>query len=1006
MNESIKKNLFVLCAYLLVGYYTAVFGEQTQHGKAFLIDVLEEGLPQRSVISIYQSRNGYLWFGTLNGLVRYDSVNLDVIDEAVLPVLGDARIIRIFEDSRTNLWVATDGGRVVCIKPTGFLGFTLSKVNDRVTSIVESSFERVWLYTAHGELFQILGTNVTVWEFGAQYSSMYRGLMVEDGQLLWIGVDWGMYGFDVGSTNDTREIGVLRYVIPTRKLDYMVSSRQGGYWRLADGRIQRWNTNALLRDYGPYPWKYSARVSTAIEDSRGCLVVGTINENDGVYWMQPDGKWIHISVADGLSHDGVLSLWQDLDGILWVGTDGGGVNKIRPRIFQLVPESRDWVIQSVCSDSDGGLWIGFGGGGVMYWDGKNTRMFGPNQGLWNQAVRSIVVDRDGQVWVGTLGGLFRLRGDHFEIQPLPGALSPSVNCMYLAPNGTLWVGTSVGLYVNRNGDWERFNLNGMPPLAITAVVMDTSTNLWLGSRGGGVLKVGPDGSIKLWGITNGLPSQTVTALATDGASGVWVGTTAGLALIDDDIARPIPVQQGKSIFPFRGVNYLLLDPQGWLWIGSSVGLVRVDPRKLAAFVRGQTDFVHGRHYTRADGLPVSECSSGSQPAAAITPEGTLWFPTIKGLAKLELARLRVNTNPPPVVIRSIRLDGVDVMTNWISGLVPSEVVVKPGVERVELEFAALSFNRPDAIRFRYRLEGLENKWVEDSGNRQARYSRLAPGRYLFTVTACNEDGVLNPYGAQVWITVEPPFWRRWWFMVGSGVVAVAGLGGFVYWISAMRYKRRLRALEQQRALERERARIARDLHDQLGANLAQIALLGELIETSAELSEEVATHAKAITESARQTSEALDEIVWATNPAHDTLESLITYASKHFQEYLGAVGIAARLSVPSGIPSVYLPPEVRHNVYLALREAVTNVVKHSGASEAWMIVVVQSGTVTIEIRDNGRGFDPEKELLIGHDGLKNMNRRLAAIGGACRIISASGSGTRVVIQFRILENTN
>lgn len=921
---------------------------------------------------------------------------MEVFDESRIPLLTDPRVTQIHQDPHSNVWVATDGGRVLCLGPDRQFALDLCTTPgaDRAVAMRSDRFGRTWIYSAAGQLLRIAGTNADVWMVGGQYPSVFRGLTIEDGTILWVCTDWGMYGFDLTSTPTGQEPAQFRYAIPASKLDFAVESRAGGYWRIADGRIQKWITNQLVRDFGPYPWKPAARVSTAIEDHHGCLIVGTINQNDGLYWMRPDGSWVRISSTEGLSHDGILALWYEKDGTLWVGTDGGGLNRIRPRIFTVVPESRGWVVQSVCPDPDGGLWLGFNGSGAIWWRNDRLIEYGPEQGLLNPNVRAVMATRTG-TWIGTAQGLFRLQRGRVQLVGLPGTIAPAVSAILHDGADTLWVGTHTGLYAYTNGTWIWFNhTNGLPQDYITCLALDRSGVLWIGTSRNGLVRFELGRVTGIWSRTNGLPANAINALLFDGQV-LWVGSAAGPGAIVDGRAYRLPDTAG---FPVKTINYIILDGFDHLWFGSNLGLVRASRKELLECLTGVRASVAARHFTRADGLPTSECTAGSQPAAACTPDGTLWFPTIKGLVKLEPHRLTPNTNPPTVVIQSVKIDGNEIVPDTLLPQPPAKITVPPGKRRIGIAFTAPSFTKPERTRFRYKLEGFEPAWTEVIGQTAVQYTRLPPGHYTFCVTACNEDGFWNPFVASIPLEVMPPFWRRGWFIAVSTAAGISCIVGLGYLVSAIRFRRRLYQLERQRALERERSRIARDLHDQLGANLAQIALLAELTESAKDDPAEVRTHVTQIMETARRTTEALDEIVWATNPAHDSLESLVSYICKHFQEYLAGVGIRPRLELPDAIPMIPVPPDVRHNIYLACREAVTNIVKHSRATEATLKFEIQTSTARFEIRDNGCGF-VASELGIGHDGLINIRRRLGEAGGRATIHSNPGCGTLVVLEF-------
>jgi len=292
------------------------------------------------------------------------------------------------------------------------------------------------------------------------------------------------------------------------------------------------------------------------------------------------------------------------------------------------------------------------------------------------------------------------------------------------------------------------------------------------------------------------------------------------------------------------------------------------------------------------------------------------------------------------------------------------------------------------------MEGHDSTWTEAGNVRAALYSKLPPGEYRFRVKACNEDEVWNESGSSLAIIVLPPFWRTAWFLTLMSLCLLGVIVGSVHYVSTQRLQRQLEGLRQQEALEKERARIARDLHDQLGANLTQVALLGELAETDKDDPIEVESHARQISQTARDTTHALDEIVWTVNPSNDTLDGLVNYVCKYAQEYLAIAGLRYRLEVPAHLPNQSISPELRHNMFLAAKEAVNNVVKHARATSAWLRLRLDSKSFTLEIEDNGTG-PAGLDQKSGRNGLRNMRKRMEDVGGEFSIAPGVEGGTLV-----------
>jgi signal transduction histidine kinase len=328
--------------------------------------------------------------------------------------------------------------------------------------------------------------------------------------------------------------------------------------------------------------------------------------------------------------------------------------------------------------------------------------------------------------------------------------------------------------------------------------------------------------------------------------------------------------------------------------------------------------------------------------------------------------------------------------------------VPAGKERLEIHYTSLNLSSSARARFKYQMEGHETGWTEVN-DRIVRYSKLPPGHYRFVVTARNEDGLWNRTGASLGILVLPPFWRTWWFLTIITLFLLSSVIGLVHYLSTQKLQRQLARLRQQEAVEKERGRIARDIHDQLGANLTQLSLLGELVESDKEDPREVEAHARQISQAARETTRALDEIVWTVNPSNDTLEGLINYICKYAQDYLAIAGLRYRLEVPPQLPATPLPPEMRHNVFLAAKESVTNVVRHAHAASVWIRLRLDPNRFTLEIEDDGRG-PGDIQSKAHRNGLRNMRKRMEDVGGEFTIGPGSERGTLVRLTAPLGKN--
>jgi len=473
----------------------------------------------------------------------------------------------------------------------------------------------------------------------------------------------------------------------------------------------------------------------------------------------------------------------------------------------------------------------------------------------------------------------------------------------------------------------------------------------------------------------------------------------------------------------NSISQILEDDEGYLWLGGTRGIIRVSKRELEQLASHTLSAIYPQVYGRAEGMLSEECAGGFFPAGLKSKSGLLWFPTLKGVVVID-PRHRVSAPAPTVALEEVLVDGVPQAIVRLAKLTQplttrsaasesarESLRLPPGKNRLEFRFTGLSFDAPERIRFRYRLDGLNPEWVEAGIQRTAFYGFVPPGAYRFHVSACNGDGIWSESSATLALRVLPHFWQTWWFVgaLALGTI-VAGAGG-ARLIEKRKHARRLKRLEQERALEQERTRIAQDLHDTMGARLCRISFLSEHARrcaTAPELQQELAS----MSDDSREVLESLDVIVWAVNPQNDTLEHLVTYVAQYAREYFRRTGIECELEVPASLPSRPLSSQSRHHLFMAVREALTNILKHSAATRAKISMACRNGTFEIIVSDNGAGLDPASAEARADgaaagfaNGLSNMRRRLKTIGGRFALESSPGHGTTVRFELPLSNMT-
>ncbi len=413
----IRKQVFSILLICGLGCATSLLGGSSSvllGGASYLVDNwdTDSGLPQNSVTAIAQTPDGYLWLGTLNGLVRFDGIRFAVFDENNTPGLKSSRIIGLFDEKRGGLFVEPENAGVGLLKDGAIqsLGFGSGT---RIMSACEDAGGAAWFYGADGQLWRYQDGKTNRFLVGAERFSYCRALIRENDGRMWLGTDWGQVSIEPGTATGSNL--PLQQSIRANKLEGLLASQKGGYWRIADGRIQKWNANQVNEfAMTNYPWG-EASVAAMCEDRQGNLIVGT--RGAGLFWFDAEGHVSSLSTSNGLSHDWVLSLYVDREGTLWVGTDGGGLNRAKRQVFDVLEASLNKVVTSVATDNSGGVWIGFNGQGALHWKNGGAKQYGTNEGLPNLFVRAMHVDSSNQVWAGTGYGLFQLKDGKFQRVP-------------------------------------------------------------------------------------------------------------------------------------------------------------------------------------------------------------------------------------------------------------------------------------------------------------------------------------------------------------------------------------------------------------------------------------------------------------------------------------------------------------------------------------------------------------------------------------------------------------
>ena len=449
---------------------------------------------------------------------------------------------------------------------------------------------------------------------------------------------------------------------------------------------------------------------------------------------------------------------------------------------------------------------------------------------------------------------------------------------------------------------------------------------------------------------------------------------------------------GAQGLPDEIISQLLEDDFGALWFGTSRRLFRVYKQELLDCALGRTAAITPITYGRSDGLSGFSAVGSYQPTAWKAANGHLWFVSRKGLVTVDPARLRGEQPAPRAYLDGFAVDGRPVTA--------ANPRFSTANRKYEFHFTCPEYVAPQDVRYRYRLEGLDTDWSEPIAERTVSFSKLPPGSYRFRVTACNGNLVWNPSEAQAAFAVLPVWWNTLWARLGLAGLAATGLTLLVRFLSHRRLRARLERLELKQRVEAERARIARDLHDGLGASLTQASMMADEMCEDTDTIGDLKAQSARLAERVRAITRDLEGAVWTASPKHDTLTALCSYLSQFSLEYFANSPIRCLVDVDHDVPPVPIPPDIRHHFFMIAKESMNNVLKHSHATRVELTMRVRDGVFEAIVSDNGRGFDPAAAEATERRGLRNMRARAAEAGGNLEL-SSSARGTVVRISLPI-----
>lgn len=944
----------------------------------------DDGLPQNTVNAIAHTNDGYLWIGTNCGLARFDGLHFTTYLPGKIPEIGDGRIRSLWGAADGSLWIGTADGRIIrydnghfsnnLVSPaTLTAGVSLINLMEDASGTIYFSLETGKIGRHRAGTTEICnGTNG--WPSGN--AQMREGPNAD----LWVTSQAQCYRV-VGD-----QLRPLLRTAEPRLRQFLCPARHDGYWIYADNKVRLFNDgNWTAEDHAIAP--EMGALTHALEDHSKFLWIAT--SRDGLFRYDTHGNVLHLNRSEGLPDDTVMKLFEDREGNIWAGTLGHGLLRLRPSLFRSYGREQGLAsghVTGAFPDQSGRLWISTADNGLHLLEKGQIREIVPKSRM---AIVAVDVDDSGLARALDIReGIIETNGSEIKYSGALLGKQENLTGFFKDQDGTLW---ACGEHQKALTGVLNGQLKTIPfpiewgTVTICSMARGGEGTLWIGSANHGLLGLRENKWIRVTPEANSFAAVPIWCMLANHDGSLWFGTKgAGIMRWKEGRLDVCNMSRGLADDVISG---MVEDGLGSIWCASHNGVFRVNQMDLERCLSDRTSSIHCIRYGRSDGLPSMECTGGYYPGAQRGIDGQLYFPTWNGLAVVNPNNVLIDPTPPKVHIEKMQVDGAPIA--WDDQVVN----LSSATRNIEFQFAGVNFMAPEEVRFQTRLSNhTAGEWKDNFGENQIRYQNLSPGDYQFEVIASNRDGIWNQQPSSIAFTIQAAFWQTTWFWTAMAMVTGSSLIWLGRMIAQRRNRQRIAELEKLQAVESERLRIARDIHDSLGARASQIGFLANIEQPTTE-------RLAAIRETAKDLARSLDETVWLVSPQCDTLRHLSDYLIQYAEETFRPAGLECHFDLVS-LPNLPLAADTRHHLFLATKEACANILKHAAATEVQLEFSLIHGVFSIAITDNGSGFDHPLNGVT-RNGLQNMSHRLTHVGGSFTLRTSRGMGTTVTFRLPI-----
>jgi len=940
---------------------------------------MEAGLPAPTVHALAQTGDGYLWAATPRGVARFDGVRFSLIPSEPAETPGNF-LQALAAGQHNRLWAGSTSGAIATLSENQFVTVLAAGqpgLTGAITRLGEDKDGSLWITTANGEV------------------SRFQDSTLEPLSASWQSTSPGPYSATVGPDGSVAIITRTGLWSVSGKALVLTAPFLGNPWRsLTPGqKAAHWfsNGNEVFRwpDKTPLPtgearkW-CAAHLNSGLETADGSFWLATGCE--GLHFFDKTRAHWHLSTDDGLGAVNVLCMITDREGDLWAGTENGGLSRIQPAVFLRWDSRRNLRsarISSLCGIPDGSVIATTADAGIVKLGKERAEpvMTASDPDGSVVPILAAIPTTNGSFLVSAGDGrlLQAFNGGIGMVGDIPGPLTPA-RVLQPDPKGGLWIGRSGAsplVFMAPTGAQTPTIHDG--PLDIRTLIPATDGWLWIGTADQGLFRWKEDKAESL-GFPPDTPPAPIRSMflhretlwVASGGAGLWRWKNGSLK-----------AATSRNGFPDDHLYGVTVDDSGNLWLSGETGFFRIEPAPLHAWFDGSAPFPPVTRFGPSDGLAGHTGSGEAHTTAVHGNDGRLWFVSSIGVVEVHPERFRKAALPPSAVIEQCLVNGIATKPH---------ATIPPNPSRIEFSFTAPGLAQPENATFETRLHPIESAWTPQSTSRSVVFRQPPHGSFRFEVRATDRHGITSP-AASFPFTIASPLWLRPWFIAATAAaIALAAIG-----ITRATLAAKLRKLREQAAIDRalleERSRIARDMHDDLGVGLTEIAMLGDEIIHANPFNRD----ASLVAQRSRELIHAMDETVWVLNPRHDSWSSTVAYLSRAVARWTRHTPIAWSFAIDENSDNLTIPSSTRQQIALACKESVHNAVKHSGASRMTLRMKSSGSRIDVAIEDNGRGFPPTTSPA--GNGLQNLRERIAALGGSLQFSNLPDGGASVAFSI-------